>query len=148
MLFLLACGGSQSAVDSAEQYVFSPRTEALEVELEVGEERRWLFEGAAELEDGSDDGLLGIEIVYGTSQADAQVDVTLFDGSSMEEVLFEKQLISESGALYQAQIPCSSSCSFRYVSKAIHSGGAENTLLKLIFRLDQSEGDLLISPLL
>ena len=36
MLFLLACGGSQSAVDSAEQYVFSPRTESLEVELEVG----------------------------------------------------------------------------------------------------------------
>jgi len=147
MVFLLACGVSQSVEDSAKQDVFSPKSESVEIELGAGQELRWLFEGAAELEDVSGDGLLGIEIIYGTAQADSQVDVTLFDGNSIETVLFEEQLVSESGARYQEQIPCSPTCSFRYISKAIHSGGAENTLLKLIFRLDQPEGDLLISPL-
>ena len=147
MVFLMACGAPQSFEDSAQQSVFSPRSETTEVELGPGDELRWLFEGAAELEGNSNDELLGVEILYGTSQADSQVDVTLFDGGSMEHILFEEQLVSESGARYQDQIFCTPTCSFRYVSKAIHSGGAENTLLKLIFRLDQPEGELLISPL-
>lgn len=146
MLFIFACVVPQSFEDSAQYDVFSPRTETVELELEAGEERRWLLEGAVELEDGDDD-VLAVEIIYGTSQADSQVDVTLFDGSSVEQILFEDRLISESGARYQDQLICSPTCSFRYISKAIHSGGAESTWLKLIFRLDQSEGDLLISPL-
>ena len=48
MVFLMACGAPQSFEDSAQQSVFSPRSETTEVELGPGDELRWLFEGAAE----------------------------------------------------------------------------------------------------
>ncbi|MBM74603.1 MAG: hypothetical protein CMK59_04310 [Proteobacteria bacterium] len=142
----LACLSPEINKDSAQMDVFSPRSESIEIELGVGDEKRWLFEGAVEQEE-NEDGSVGIEVVFGTTQADAQVDITLFDGMSMDEILFEDQLVSESGAIFKNQIPCDPTCSFRYVSKAIHSGGTDNTLLKLIFRLDQTEGNLLISAL-
>ena len=145
-VIFLACFSSEINKDSAQVDVFSPRSESIEVQLGVGDELRWLFEGAVE-QDEDADGSVGIEVVFGTIQADAQVDITLFDGVSTDQILFEDQLLSESGAIFKSQIPCDPTCSFRYVSKAIHSGGTDNTLLKLIFRLDQAEGNLLISAL-
>ena len=144
MLLFLACSSPQLETGFV---VFAPRTETLDVELGVNEEKRWLLEGFVNQIDNDDENL-GIEILFGTSQADSQVDVTVFDGNSVEEIVFESRLNSEDGALFYQQVPCFQGCTFRFVTKAIHAGGQENSRLKLVFRLDQPDGELLISSLL
>ena len=144
-LFFSCLSEQESFVDSSAEAVFSARSEMIETSISPGEELRWILEGTTSLEDNDDDGMVRIEVLYGTDQADSQVDVTLFDGAATETILFEEQLKAESGAQYQATISCNEACSFRYITKAIHSSGTEATTLKIIFRLDQPTGDLLIT---
>jgi hypothetical protein len=146
MLFFFSCLSTEKSIaDSSTGDVFSPRSEMVEHLISPGEELRWILEGTTSLEANDADGMVGVEVLYGTEHADSQVDVTLFDGAATETILFEKQLRAESGAQYQETILCNEGCSFRYITKAIHSSGTEATTLKIIFRLDQSIGELLIT---